>query len=361
MGLGGWRDRRWPPWQSTAALRRCVLLSVALGFAGVTGAAFGQSAAVQRPAAAGWGQVNGTVVDGDGNALKGAEISLVGDGMKDARRAQTNSEGRFHFEGAPAGAFRMVISAVGMTAGSFAGVLQAGEIFEVPAIKLGVAAIDTSVQVTATQEELADAELKVEEHQRLIGFIPNFFVSYDWHAAPLTTKQKFTLSGRNVLDPANIAINLVTAGVQQSVGAISGYGPGPAGYGKRFGADTGDLLVGTFMGGAVFPTVFRQDPRYFYKGTGSVKARAWYALTRAVIARGDNGKWQPSYAGILGDLSAGAIANTYYPKENRNGAALTFENGLLAIGEDALSNVVQELVFKHLTPHAPNYGPAGKP
>jgi len=216
--------------------------------------------------------------------------------------------------------------------------------------------MDMAVQVFASQEELAEAEIKVEEHQRIAGFIPNFYVSYDWKAAPLTAKQKYELAWKNVIDPANSAINLGIAGIQQANDSIDGYGQGAAGYGKRYGADEANLFVGTMLGGAVFPTLFHQDPRYFYKGTGSVMSRALYALSTAVIARGDNGKWQPAYAGILGDLSAGAAANLYYPPANRSGAALTFENGLIDVGYDALGNLVQEFVFKHLTPHAPNYG-----
>ena len=72
-----------------------------------------------------------------------------------------------------------------------------------------------------------------------------------------------------------------------------------------------------------------------------------------MICRGDNGHWQPNYSSVLGDLSTGAISNIYYPASNRNGAALTFENGLLSALEDGLGNVVQEFLLRHLSPGLP--------
>ena len=103
------------------------------------------------------------------------------------------------------------------------------------------------------------------------------------------------------------------------------------------------------MGGAVLPSLFRQDPRYFYKGTGSVPSRFWYAVTRTVVTRGDNGRSQPNYSTVLGDMSAGAISNLYYAPEDRKGAKITVVNGLLGIAGDAMNFVFQEFVLKKLT------------
>jgi len=302
------------------------------------------------------GQISGIVVDADGDVVDGAQVTLTRDGSSDVYQAKTDGQGRYQFSGIPPGNYKLQATADGLKPGSIVGKLPPGVHLNAPPVRMDVEGMDMAVQVFASQEELAEAEIKVEEHQRIAGFIPNFYVSYDWKAAPLTAKQKYELAWKNVIDPANSAINLGIAGIQQADNAISGYGQGTAGYAKRYGADEANLVVGTMLGGAVFPTLFHQDPRYFYKGSGSIRSRALYALSTGVIARGDNGKWQPAYAGILGDLSAGAAANLYYPAANRTGAALTFENGLIDVGYDALGNLVQEFVFKHLTPHAPNYG-----
>ena len=103
------------------------------------------------------------------------------------------------------------------------------------------------------------------------------------------------------------------------------------------------------MGGAVLPSLFHQDPRYFYKGTGTKKQRFFYAISRAVVTRGDNGRNQPNFAGVLGDLSAGAISNLYYPASDRQGGSVFIENSILAIAGDAMNDFVQEFFFNHFT------------
>jgi len=74
-----------------------------------------------------------------------------------------------------------------------------------------------------------------------------------------------------------------------------------------------------------------------------------------VICKGDNGHWQANYSGIIGSLAAGGISNLYYPADSRDGAELTFENGLIGIGESAAVNLLQEFVIRRLTPNAPKH------
>jgi hypothetical protein len=203
------------------------------------------------------------------------------------------------------------------------------------------------------REQVAEDEIKVEEKQRLLGVFPNFYVSYIPNAVPLTKKQKFELAWKVTVDPVSFAVTGVVAGIEQADDAYNGYGQGVQGYAKRYGAAYADLVSGTFIGGAILPSLLHQDPRYFYKGTGSPESRFWYAVANSVICKGDNGHWQPNYSFIIGGLAAGGISNLYYPAQNRNGAALTFENALIGIGGGALSNIVQEFFLKRLTPHTP--------
>jgi hypothetical protein len=302
------------------------------------------------------GQIHGMVVDQDGDVVEDATVLLARDGSTETLKTQTHLDGRYQFSQVSPGKFRVTASAIGMSPGSYAGLLQSNESFEVPALTLRVAKAEAQVQVLASQEDLAEAEIKVEEHQRLGGIFPNFFVTYDWHAPPLTARQKFGLATKNALDPGSFFVSGIVAGIQQANGTFdNGYGQGVEGFAKRYGAASADLISGTYLGGAILPTLFHQDPRYFYKGTGSVKSRAIYAMTRSFISKGDNGRWQPAYASILGDLSAGAISNLYYPAASRNGAALTLEEGLLNIGGDAIGYLAEEFIEKHLTPHTQIY------
>jgi len=177
-------------------------------------------------------------------------------------------------------------------------------------------------------------------------------VSYRQDALPLRPKQKFELAWKTSVDPVTFAATGAFAGVQQAQNEFSGYGQGAKGYAKRYGASYGDALVGTMIGGAILPSLLKQDPRYFYKGTGSTRSRIMYALANAVICKGDNGHWQFDYSGILGALAAGGISNLYYPASSRNGAGLTFENTLIGIGGSAVGNLFQEFLIRKLTPHA---------
>jgi hypothetical protein len=209
--------------------------------------------------------------------------------------------------------------------------------------------VSEEVEVSSlTQVEIAEVQMKQEEKQRLVGLVPNFYVSYVWNAAPLSAKQKYKLAVRALIDPATFVIEAGIAGIEHSGDEI-GYGPGWAGYGKTYGALMADTAIGGMLGGAVLPVLFHQDPRYFYKGTGTKWHRAWYAIGTSVIARGDNGKWQPAYASVVGDFASGAISNLYYPAANRNDGEVTIANGFLAIAGNAAGNLLQEFVLKKIS------------
>ncbi len=295
--------------------------------------------------------IGGLVTSMEGVPIVGARVKLTPSGEGAAsREAATDADGRYTFEQVPAGAFSVSASFPGFDQKAATGSLAAGQRLLIEPIALSLAVVQIEVDATLPLYEIAEEELRVQETQRLLGFAPNFFVSYKWDAAPLTSGQKFSLAWKNVRDPGNLLLVGTVAGVQQATDDFHGYGQGAAGYGRRYGADLGNLVTGTFLGGAVLPSLFHQDPRYFYKGTGSMKSRLWYSLTSAVICRGDNGKRQFAWAGVLGDLSAGAISNAYYAPEDRHGVALTFENGFLGVAGDALNGLVQEFFFKQLTP-----------
>jgi len=101
---------------------------------------------------------------------------------------------------------------------------------------LAVATAVTDVEVGLSQTEVAEEEIKIEEKQRVLGVIPNFYVSYDPNAVPLTSKQKFKLAWKTIVDPVTFVLVGGIAGVEQAQNDFSGYGQGAQGYGKRFGA-----------------------------------------------------------------------------------------------------------------------------
>jgi hypothetical protein len=118
-----------------------------------------------------------------------------------------------------------------------------------------------------------------------------------------------------------------------------------------------DNVTGILLSRGVYPSIFHQDPRYFYKGTGSIRSRILYAISAAVIARGDDRRWKPNYSQVLGTFSAAGISNLYYPASDR-GASLVLFNSLAGTGESALKNLLREFVFKGLNSHFPLGGVA---
>jgi hypothetical protein len=319
--------------------------------------------AQQAPANAAPGSIHGVVVSRDGAVYEGVHVALAATGSspEPARQAISDSNGRFDFADVPSGAFQLTFSSSGFATQVVSGLLHPGESFTAAPTVLLVDTTVSEIQVTATQREIALAEVREEEKQRVLGVIPNFYVTYIPNAVPLSTGQKFDLAWKSSVDPVTFGITAVFAGVEQATNDFSGYGQGAQGYAKRFGASYADNFIGTMIGGAILPSILKQDPRYFYKGTGTTRSRVLYAMSMAVVCKGDNGRWQANYSGIIGSLAAGGISNIYYPASNRDGATLTFENALINIAGGAVQNLFQEFVVRRLTPGLPNYGSSPKP
>jgi hypothetical protein len=311
------------------------------------------SASAQFPDPPVPGSIHGTVVDPNGTALAGARVKLVRQNQSPSQEAQSGDDGQYSFANIAPGPFQLSIAAEGFATKTSSGVLHSGENFVVPQITLALTTEVTEVRVEFSPIEIAQEQIRDEEKQRVLGFIPNFYVSYIPNAAPLNTRQKFELAWKSTLDPVTFAITGGIAGIQQANDQFSGYGQGAQGYAKRYGASYADLVTNTFIAGAILPSLLKQDPRYFYKGTGSKRSRFLYAIANSVICKGDNGHWQANYSAIIGGLAAGGISNLYYPSNDR-GAGLTFENEAVGIGASAAANLLQEFVIRKLTAHVPS-------
>jgi len=311
----------------------------------------GQSGTGSNPVQPG-GAISGTVTDTNGDVVGQANVVLSGPDFHAA--ARTNSDGDFAFGGLKAGGpYRVTIQAKGFDDWVSPPVtLAQGEYAFVKEIRLKISSAVTSVTVTSSTVQIATEQVEIEEKQRIFGIIPNFYVVYDpANAAPMTAKLKFQMALRVSVDPVSFLGTAALAGIDQASDNPD-YQQGVKGYAQRFGSVYADGFTDTMFGGAILPTILHQDPRYYYKGTGTVRARVLYALANAVVCKGDNGRWQFNYSGILGSIAAGGISNLYYPASDRSGAALTFENAGLGIAGSAAANLFQEFVIKKLTPKA---------
>jgi hypothetical protein len=295
------------------------------------------------------GHITGTVTDVNNDPVPGATVVLEGSDLSGPRTVVSNDNGFFEFNDLESGSpYQVAISAQGFANwASPTIILKPGETLILTGSKLQIAEAQTTVSVVYSAEEVATEEVKIEEKQRVLGIIPNFYVVYDHNAEPLTTKLKFKLAFRTSIDPVTITGVGVLAAINQAAD-IPNYGQGWGAYGKRFGAAAADGLSDIMIGGAILPSLLHQDPRYFYQGEGTNKSRALHALSSPFVCRGDNGRMQPNYSTICGDLASAAISNAYYPASNR-GVGQTFETVLINTGERMLSSVIQEFVLGKLT------------
>jgi len=307
------------------------------------------------------GSLAGFIVDTDGDSIGAARITLTRTGQpppgnSPAPATTSTSDGRFTFPSVPSGPFNISVAAAGFAPQQITGELQPGEDRELPDIVL-LSGSTTNIQVTASQEDIAQAQVQEEVKQHVLGFIPNFYVSYVSDPIPLSPRQKTELGFRTMVDPMSFVLNGAAAGIEQATN-IYAWGQGAQGYGKRYAAAYGTLLTSTLIGNIALPIVFKQDPRYYYKGTGSVPSRAFYAIANAVVCKGDNHHWQLDYSGFLGSIAASGIADAYYPAVNRAGAGLIFEGTAIGTGLAAVQNLIQEFIVRRLTPHLPPPPPA---
>jgi Carboxypeptidase regulatory-like domain len=301
----------------------------------------------------GKGRITDTVIDVNNDTVSGATVVLEGSVLRDPRTAVSDDNGFFEFNDLDPGTYNVSISVKGFANWtSPAIVVEPGQYVILTAAKLKIADALTTVSVVYSPEQVATEQVKIAEQQRVFRIIPNFYVVYDHDAAPLTTKLKFQLALKTSVDPVTVIGTGLLAAINQA-GDTPDYGQGMQGYGKRVGAIAADGISNIMIGGAILPSLLHQDPRYFYQGTGTKTSRILHALSSPIICRGDNGRLQPNYSSVGGDLASVALSNAYYPASNR-GAGMVFQNLLIYTGERMLNSVIQEFILRKLTSKGKN-------
>jgi hypothetical protein len=303
------------------------------------------------------GHIVGTVQDAYGDVVVGTTVVLDDGTITDQRSADSDDNGLFQFAGIKPGVtYYVTIRGKGFTDWkSQEIVLKPGEFFAVTGIQMKLEA-STSVTVYADSAQIATEQVQVEYKQKVLGFIPNYYVVYNspdgQSIAPLTAKLKFQMALKLEVNPVTFAGAVFLGAVDQASDSLN-YPQGWKGYGERVGANYADGFTDIMFGGAILPSLLHQDPRYYYQGTGTTKSRLKHALAYPFICNGDNGKLQPNYSTMGGDLISASLSNLYYPPSNR-GAGLVFTNFAIGTAERGLSTVLQEFVLRKLTPSARN-------
>jgi hypothetical protein len=290
----------------------------------------------------------GTVVDIGDDPIPNATVILLGPAV-DHLTAVTKDDGSFAFHDVTPGIdYQITVSAEGYGEWSSSVKVEPGQDATLADIKLRILTLQRTVTVTYSSHEVAAQQLKAEEHQRVLGFIPNIYVTYDPHPEPLTTRMKFELAYKDLTHPVFFARTAAWAGVQQARDNPSEWRQGATGYGKRLGAGFADATTGSLITNAILPSLLHQDPRYFYQGTGTKWSRARHAMLAPFVCKGDNGLMQPNYSELGGSLIGYSISTAYYPSSSRT-AGHVFENFGIDIGLHVASSLLQEFVLDKFT------------
>src|SRR5215831_210151 len=157
----------------------------------------------------------------------------------------------------------------------------------------------------------------------------------------LNASGKFHLFLGEALDPFNFVGAAWDAATAQRVNQDPSYGQGTAGYGRRYSAAVTDNATGDFFGIFLYPALFRQDPRYYRLGQGSVKMRLGHSLAHRFVSHTDSGKRMLNFPEWLGTSSTKALSNLYHPANPRGFGPMAARVGF-SVGNDMAWDVLRE-------------------
>jgi Carboxypeptidase regulatory-like domain len=293
------------------------------------------------------GGILGTVVDVNNDPVPDATVVLQAP-AGDPLTSVTKDDGTFVFHDVtPEIAYQITVAAQGFSEWTSTASVEPGQDKTLSDVKLRITAVQRTVTVGYSQEEVAQQQLQAEEQQRVLRFIPNMYVTYDPHPEPLTAKMKFHLMYKGLTHPSFSALEAAWAGIQQAANTPD-WPQSTKGYGRRFGANLAGGATEGLFSNAILPSLLHQDPRYFYQGSGSKGSRAWHAFLAPFVCKGDNGNSQPNYSQIGGLLISGAISNVYYPSSNA-GPGLIFRNFGTNMGIHVALGLAQEFILGKFT------------
>lgn len=294
------------------------------------------------------GNIRGTVLDSNDDVFPGATVTLQGPVDGDRQTALTSDDGSFVFENVPPQIpYQITVKADGFSQWDSSVTLEPSQSKVLTGITLRMEVVQKPVTVAFSSKEVAAQQLKAEEQQRILGFIPNVLVTYERHPEPLTTKMKFHLAFKDLTHPIFLARVAFIASLQQMRNSPD-FGQGAEGYGKRVGVSAADAFSESVIGNALLPSLLHQDPRYFYHGDGTKKSRLIHAISSPFVCPGDNGKMQPNVSMWGGALASAAISNAYYPQTDRT-AGRVFRTFGMDMGLHVGMSVLQEFVLAKVT------------
>ena len=202
-----------------------------------------------------------------------------------------------------------------------------------PAISPGTPAPATEIPATPPGQEPID--------KRVFGVLPNYRTANETAVyTPISSKIKLIIATKDSTDYPLFLLSGALAGLGQLTDQNPSFGQGLKGYAHRLGTGYADQIIGNMMSEGFFPIMLHEDPRYFRRGRGSVKSRMWYAATRVFVTRTDSGGTRFNFSEIVGNATAVAISNAYYPdqRDARDNVYKWAEQ----VGIDSFSQILKE-------------------
>jgi hypothetical protein len=199
--------------------------------------------------------------------------------------------------------------------------------------------------VGAAAQDLPDNP-QPQTKKRILWLVPaNDVASGNDIYTPLSAHEKLALFADNSFDRFTVISATFDAAINQATNTPEGFGQGGEGYAKRYGTAVADKVTSDFLKTFLYPSLFRQDPRYFAMTSAGGKygkgKRLWYAMSRVFITRGDNGNSQFNISKLLGNASSAALTNVWYPPADRD-VETTMARFGGRVGVDLAGNILKE-------------------
>jgi hypothetical protein len=174
---------------------------------------------------------------------------------------------------------------------------------------------------------------------------------------PPTQAEKFQAFVDEARSPLILGAVGVNAGVMRET-ELEHFTPGPQpSFTTLYKVALIQKESSAFFGKYLYPSLLKQDPRYYPSTSDSFMGRATYAASRIFITRDDSGKRRLNTSYFLGVLTSVAIATAYRPYwAGSTSAALN--NFGTTIGSDAGINVLHEFgpgIRQMVNAHTPKF------
>ena len=155
-----------------------------------------------------------------------------------------------------------------------------------------------------------------QQTKRVLGLVPNFrSVSADVKLPPMSPKDKFIVAGKDTFDYSALFVAGIQAGFAMNSKSYPEFGQGLKGYGQYYWHTLADTASENFFVGGIGPVVFKQDNRFYTLGHGSFGKRSWYAVTRVLVTRKDDGNETFNFSEVIGSGASAGFSTLWYPKQ----------------------------------------------